>query len=148
MLSLNSFYKVFLINLLCIYIDLPYDHVWNTVLMCALVPQVATWNSLTSYKNEYAGLVVLHLLLLLNSWLIIEIWQAYMFSVGITLVDYLQNCLNLFNFFFLEGGLLVILIDSMIFLSPFLDVTRTFMSIVSFLAQLDSRIFFLLNAFL
>ena len=148
MLSLNSFYKVFLINLLCIYIDLPYDQVWNTVLMCALVPQVATWNSLTSYKNEYAGLVVLHLLLLLNSWLIIEIWQAYMFSVGITLVDYLQNCLNLFNFFFLEGGLLVILIDSMIFLSPFLDVTRTFMSIVSFLAQLDSRIFFLLNTFL
>ena len=115
--------------------------------MCALVPLVATWNSLTSYKNEYAGLVVLHLLLLLNSWLIIEMWQAYVFSVGITLVDYLQNCLNLFNFFFL-GGRLVILIDCMIFLSPFLDVTRTFMSTVSFLAQLDSRIFFLLNAFL
>ena len=39
---------------------------------------------------------------------------------------------------FFEEGLLVILIDSMIFLSPFLDVTRMSMSTVSFLAQLDS----------
>ena len=38
------------------------------------------------------------------------------------------------------GGLLVILIDCMIFLSPFLDLTRMSMSTVSFLAQLDSRI--------
>ena len=41
---------------------------------------------------------------------------------------------------FLEGGLLVILIDCMIFLSPFLDVTRVSMSTVSFLAQLNSGI--------
>ena len=41
---------------------------------------------------------------------------------------------------FLEGGLLVILIDCMIFLSPFLDVTRMSMSTVSFLAQLNSGI--------
>ena len=34
----------------------------------------------------------------------------------------------------------VILIDCMIFLSPFLDVTRMSMSTVSFLAQLDSGI--------
>ena len=40
----------------------------------------------------------------------------------------------------LEGDLLVILIDCMIFLSPFLDVTRMSMSTVSFLAQLDSGI--------
>ena len=38
---------------------------------------------------------------------------------------------------FFEEGLLVILIDGMIFLSPFLDVTRMSMSTVSFLAQLD-----------
>ena len=30
----------------------------------------------TSYKNGYAGLLVLHLLLLLNPWLIIEMWPA------------------------------------------------------------------------
>ena len=40
----------------------------------------------------------------------------------------------------LEGGLLVILIDCMIFLSPFLDITRMSMSIVYFLAKLDSGI--------
>ena len=56
------------------------------------------------------------------------------------LVDVLQNWLNWFHFLFLEGGLLVILIDWMIFLSPFLDVTKTSMSIVSFLAQLESGI--------
>ena len=43
----------------------------------------------------------------------------------------------------LEGGLLVILIDCMIFLSSFLDVTRMSISTVSFLAQLGSGIFYL-----
>ena len=45
-----------------------------------------------------------------------------------------------FLFLILEGDLLVILIDCMIFLSPFLDVTRMSMSTVSFLIQLDSGI--------
>ena len=62
----------------------------------------------------------------------------YYFSI--TLVDVLQNWLNWFHFLFLEGGLLVILIDCMIFLSPFLDVTRMSMSTVSFLAQLNCGI--------
>ena len=56
------------------------------------------------------------------------------------LVDVLQNWLNRFHFPFLDGGLLVTLIDCMIFLSPFLDVTGMSMSTVSFLAQLDSGI--------
>ena len=54
------------------------------------------------------------------------------FSIGITLVDIHLNWLNLFYFFILEGGLLVILIDCIIFMSPFLDVTRMSMSTVSF----------------
>ena len=58
---------------------------------------------------------------------------AWVCSIGITLVDVLQNRLNWFHFLFLEGGLLIILIDCMIFLSPFLDVTRMSMSTVSFL---------------
>ena len=58
------------------------------------------------------------------------------FFIGITLVDVLLNWFNWFHFLFLEGGLLVILIDCMFFLSPFLDVTRMSMSTVSFLAQL------------
>ena len=56
------------------------------------------------------------------------------------LVDVHLNWLNWFHFLILEGGLLVILIDCMIFLSPFLDVTRMSMSTVSFLTQLDSGI--------
>ena len=57
-------------------------------------------------------------------------------SIGITLIDVLQNWLNWFHFLFLEGGLLIILIDYMIFLSPFLGVTRMSMSTTT--AQLHS----------
>ena len=64
------------------------------------------------------------------------------------LVNVLQNWLNWFNFLFLKGGQLVILINCMISLSPFLDVTRMSLSTVSFLAQLDSGILYLENAFL
>ena len=31
-------------RLLCIFINLPYAHVWNTVVTSGLVPLVATWN--------------------------------------------------------------------------------------------------------
>ena len=66
------------------------------------------------------------------------------FLIGITLVDVHLNWLNWFLFFFLERDLLVILINCMIFLSPFLDVTRmSSMSTVSFLAELDPGILFL-----
>ena len=41
---------------------------------------------------------------------------------------------------FVERGLLVILMDCMIFLSPFLNVSRMSMSTVSFLARLNSGI--------
>ena len=50
------------------------------------------------------------------------------------------NWLNWFRFLILKGDLLIIVIDCMIFLSPFLDVTRMSMSTVSFLVQLDSGI--------
>ena len=108
--------------------------------MPGLVLLVATWNCWISYKNRYAGQLVLHLLPLLNPWLIIEMLPAQVFSIGITLVDVHLNCLNKFFFLILKGGVLVILIDYMIFLSPFLDNTRMSMSTVSFLAQLDSGI--------
>ena len=38
----------------------------------SLVLLVATWNCWISYRNGYVGLLVLHLLRLLNSWLIVE----------------------------------------------------------------------------
>ena len=64
--------KFFLLRLLCISINLPYDHVWNTVVMSRLVLLVATWNCWISYRNGCVGLLVLHLLPLLNPWLIVE----------------------------------------------------------------------------
>ena len=63
-------------------------------------------------------------------------WLAEVFSIGINLDDVLQNWLNWFHFLFLVGGQLVILIDCMIFLSPYLDVTRISISTVSFLPQI------------
>ena len=48
------------------------------------------------------------------------------------MVDFHLNWLNWFHFHILEGGLLVIMTDCMIFLSPFLDVTRMSMSTVLF----------------
>ena len=84
--------------------------------------------------------MVLQLLLLLNPCVIIEMWPDEVFSIGITVVDVLQNWLNWFHFFFLEVGLLIILIDCIIFLSPFLDVMRMSMSTVYFFAHLDSGI--------
>ena len=59
---------------------------------------------------------------------------------SIDLVDVFQNWLNWFYFLFLDGGLLVILIDCIIFLSLFLDVTRMSMSTITLLAQLGCGI--------
>ena len=36
--------KFFFLRLLCISINVPYGHVWNTIVMSGLVPLVATWN--------------------------------------------------------------------------------------------------------
>ena len=68
--------KFFLLRLFCFSVNPPINHVWNIVVTSGLVPLVATWNCQASYKSEYAGLLVLHLLLLLNPWLIIEMWPA------------------------------------------------------------------------
>ena len=66
-------------------------------------------------------------------------------------VDLHLNWINWFHFLILEESPLMespLLIDCMIFLSLFLVVTRMFMSTASFLAQLDSGIICLYNAFL
>ena len=55
---------------LCISINLPYNHAWNAVVMSWLL--AATRNCWISYKNGYAGLLVLYLQPVLNLWLIVE----------------------------------------------------------------------------
>ena len=59
---------------------------------------------------------------------------------NITLITAYLNWVSWFHLVLLVAGTLVILIGCMIFLSPFLDVLRTFMSTVSFLAHLESGI--------
>ena len=95
---------------------------------------------LDKLQKGYAGLLALHLLPLSNPWFIVDMYPAWVFSIDITLVDVHLNWLNWFHFLILEGGLRIILIDCMTFLSPFLDVRRMSMSTVSFLAQLNSWI--------
>ena len=65
-------WSFFLLRLLCISINLPYDQIWNTVVISGMVPLVATWNCWISYTNAYAGLEVLHFLPLSNHWLIVK----------------------------------------------------------------------------
>ena len=64
----------------------------------------------------------------------------YRYYFGCPSEDVHLNWLIWFHFLILKGGLLVILIDCMIFLSPFLNVTRMSMSTVPFLAQLNSGV--------
>ena len=54
------------------------------------------------------------------------------FFVGIALVDVHLNWLNWSDFLILEGGLLIILIDCMVFLLPFVDFLRLSMSTAVF----------------
>ena len=72
----------FLSSEVALYINLPYGHLWNTFVMFGLVLLLATWNCWISYKNGYAGLLVLHLLPLLNPLLIIKMWPLYRYYFG------------------------------------------------------------------
>ena len=56
-------WSFFVLMLLCISINLPYGHAWNTVATSGLVLLVANWSCWVSFKNGYAGLLVLHFLL-------------------------------------------------------------------------------------
>ena len=80
--------SAFHLRFFCISINLPYAHLWNNVVTSGLVALVATWNCKKICKNEYAGLLVLHLLLLLNlgsssksgqckSFIQVLLWQVF-----------------------------------------------------------------------
>ena len=84
--------------MLCISINPPYIHVWNTVVTSGLVPVAATRNFWTSYKNQISGLLVLHLLLPLKAVVSLSLFYS------IALVNVVQNWLNWFHFLFLARG--------------------------------------------
>ena len=65
-------WSMFLLRLLYISINPPYSFACDTVVMSGLVLLVASCYCQISYKNRYAGLLLLHLLPHLNPWLIVE----------------------------------------------------------------------------
>ena len=73
-------WSFFLLRLLCISINLAYGFAWNTVVIPGQVLPAAIWNCYISYKNRYAGLLVLHLLPLFNPWLIIKMYPTWSFG--------------------------------------------------------------------
>ena len=104
-------------------------HVWAGAPSCYL-------ESLDKPQKQICMTIGPHLPSLLNPCLIIGLGLFYRYF----LVEVHLNLLKWFHFLILEGGLLVILIDCIVFLPPFLDVKRMSMSTVSFLTQLDSKI--------
>ena len=56
-------WNVFLRRLLFIYINEPYNLVWNNVVMSGLVLLGAIWIFWINYRNRYVGLLFFHLLL-------------------------------------------------------------------------------------
>ena len=70
-------------------------HIWTGAPSCYL-------ESLDKLQKRICRTVGPSLALVLNPWLIVKMWPAYVCSVGITLVGVLQNWLNLFHFLFLE----------------------------------------------
>ena len=81
---------------------------------------------LESYKDGYVGRLNLH-------WLIVTLCLF----IGIALAGTHLNWLSWFHVLIFKGDILVILRDSMIFLSSLLDITWMSMSTVFHLAQLD-----------
>ena len=138
----------FLLRLLIISVNLPYSPEWNTVFMSGCMLLAPAWICYINYRNRYVGLLVLHLLPLLNPWFIVKMWPGSEFSIGINLVDVCLNWLNWFHFFILVAGPFFILIGFMSFQSPIVDVTRMSISTVSFLTHLNFGILCLQNAFL
>ena len=115
-------------GLLCVSIILTFSHAWIPIVMSGLAFGVTTWNCQITCKNRYVGLLILHLLPLSNHWLCLSriiIKTQSVFSKSITSVDVPRNWLNWFSFLIVEGGLLVILIDCMIFLSLLQDISDT-----------------------
>ena len=121
---------------------------WNTFVMSWLEFLTATWIFWINCRDWYTRLLVLTLLFFLNPRLIVEMLLDKLFSLGIDLIDLYLNWCNRFHFLILAAGPFVFLIDSIIVLSPFLDVIRISTSAVFFFAQLDSESFYRENSFL
>ena len=139
----SAVWSFFLLRLLCISINLPYDLAWNNVFICWLVLLAGRYVTQT------------------KKWMCRTV--ALLFVVSLEPVTHRQNVASLSLFYrFYFGrclselpelvplpitGPLVILIGCIISMSSFADVLRIYVNI-SFLAQLDSGVFWVQNTFL
>ena len=55
--------------------------------MSVLMEVIGTWMCWISYRGRYVGILVLHLLLLLNPWLSVSVYPVSILSIGFTSVD-------------------------------------------------------------
>ena len=124
-------WSLFYLRLLCISINLPYGYACNTVNLPGLVCYLGKLQKRIFRTVGFS--LAASLELLAHHWIVASLSLFYSYCVfrcSSTLAQLLPLPYS-------RGGLLVILIDCMIFLSPFLDFTRMSMSTVSFLRQLD-----------
>ena len=122
----------FLLRLLCVSFNLTYGHAWDT--MSGLVDLFASWNCEISYKNTcrtYGLSFAASLQCLAHCQNVASLTLFYRYEFGRCSLELAQLVPHL------KGGLLIILIDCIIFLSPFLDIARMSLSTFSFLLQLD-----------
>ena len=143
-------WSFFLLRLLFISINLSYSLVWN-LLSCSSISSSCYMDMLDKLQKKLCMTAGPSFIASLETWAHhrnVASASLLPASAGITLVDVHLNWLNWFHFLILMGSLLVILIVCIISKSPFLDVIRMSMLTISFLAQLDSGILCLYNAFL
>ena len=100
----------FLLRLLCISINLPFVHAWNTVVMSGLVLLVASWNCWINYKNGYLWRTVGPSTAASFGPLAHRRNVASLSILCRYLADVYLNSLNWFYFLTLEGGPLIIMI--------------------------------------
>ena len=85
-------------------------------------------------------LTILHILFLFNIKYQDVLARNHIFIIYVEVIRWQRFLAHLVPLPFSHGGLLIILTGCMIFLSPFLNVTRMSMSTVSFIAQPGSGI--------
>lgn len=95
--------------------NLQFYHVWSTVFMFEQVPKSTTQISQRSFSNEVVRLLVFHLLIYLNVWLVAVMWPVQVSFIGTILESAPLNLLSESFFHSLALNELDMLADSVTF---------------------------------
>lgn len=135
--SPDSFQTVLFILRLCFTSTiLPCDLPWNTLVMSGQVLVIAFWICWISHREEYVEKLILYLLLLLNHWIMVEIWPVKVCFLEVFLEDVNLTCLSNFPYSHESS---VLYFGNRYFIS-FLNIIRIFMSTVSVLVRLSNSL--------